>query len=845
MGDTNSGGPSRGQRIAPRVLPSRAELVRYGLRATLLFVVLTALPLFGELYASLFIAEANGVLALLGLDGLFTMAPMAPPTEMADVVVRVRPPGTSQVTLHPGSSRSHGFLDTAFVLALVLGTTLPLGRRIVATLGAVAAVQLFVVARYALATVLHAAQAYPAAVSLPRWLAPWGGAAEDAFFSNNLESGLLFGMAAALVAVVLVSARPSAPPPPHALAPVPDHVPLWTPPHPELWLVGVAIAVYLVTLGHGWALDDVALRVDNPRVLAGLDGLTPLFTSSVWKGLGHFYPLQYRPLPLATFALEHAVVGASPAVAHAVQVTLYATTVGCVWLFSRALWRRPDLAWWSTLLFAVHPVHVEVVANVANRGLLLALLFGALTGYAVLRATRSDQAGWPALAGVCFGMALLSDASALAIGLAVPVLALGWHRVPPRRVAHAASPMAPALLLWLALRHQALGQVFPTTAPAMLTPLQNLLFAADGTVETVGTWLGLLGRSVGLLAWPSPLLYDRSLGLLYPEPWWSPVSLATAAVALALFLAAPRLPRGAQAGLAWAAITWLPASNLVRWAVGSSLRDRDLFAPSLGIAWCVVSLMALSAPAWRRHTHVAAGAVVLLLSATTVTRASWWVDTLTLVTHDQLAAPQSPRILDDYRTLAARAAVQHPPSSPERERSLGPIEEAARRSRAIYRTEPERRSDLGAVSMYTMAFLQSLRGDRTGAEPLLREVLVLEPNHTGAMARLGLARLAAGDADGASRWLEQAIAVRTRGEGSRPDAFPLAELHARHCLALGQTGEFLPALAACTRAVQLDPQLATAWAGMAVAHQGRGDDAAAERALTRAKRLDPTRFGAH
>lgn len=99
-----------------------------------------------------------------------------------------------------------------------------------------------------------------------------------------------------------------------------------------------------------------------------------IFTTTIWAATGMETYL-YRPLAVLTYALNHAVSGLEPWSYHLVNVVLHARVAVMVFRLGR-LWRLPlAVAGLGALLFAVHPVHVEVVANMVGRKDLLATAF--------------------------------------------------------------------------------------------------------------------------------------------------------------------------------------------------------------------------------------------------------------------------------------------------------------------------------------------------------------------------------------------------------------------------------------------------------------------------------------
>jgi hypothetical protein len=154
-------------------------------------------------------------------------------------------------------------------------------------------------------------------------------------------------------------------------------------------LAAVALGLYANTFGHGYALDDGIVILDNEYTKAGLSGLPRLLTEDSFQGfLGkETNPVaggRYRPLSLVTFAIEIAAFGPQhPFVGHLLNALLYALCCVVLYQVMRSLLaqRTPDAGAWMTLpfaaalLFAVHPLHTEAVANIKSRDEILALLF--------------------------------------------------------------------------------------------------------------------------------------------------------------------------------------------------------------------------------------------------------------------------------------------------------------------------------------------------------------------------------------------------------------------------------------------------------------------------------------
>lgn len=156
-----------------------------------------------------------------------------------------------------------------------------------------------------------------------------------------------------------------------------------------LVFAAITVLLYSNTFSHDYALDDEAVIEFNTHVHMGLAGLPTIFSSGYWSGAGSFQN-GYRPLSVASYALEYHFFGLNPAVSHVVNVALYAIPImmllSVLRQFDSSMAMRHGSAsggrslsrYWpyiTVLIFAVHPVHTEVVAKIKSRDEILAFLF--------------------------------------------------------------------------------------------------------------------------------------------------------------------------------------------------------------------------------------------------------------------------------------------------------------------------------------------------------------------------------------------------------------------------------------------------------------------------------------
>lgn len=124
---------------------------------------------------------------------------------------------------------------------------------------------------------------------------------------------------------------------------------------------------------------------------------------------------QYTPLAELTLMAEHRLAGLTPWVYRATNVAIHALNVLLVYVLLRRLRADRAWAWLTAALFAVHPLHVESVAWIAERKDVLCALFylGAMVLY--LRFRETERIRWFAASVAAGLLALLSKPMAVTL----------------------------------------------------------------------------------------------------------------------------------------------------------------------------------------------------------------------------------------------------------------------------------------------------------------------------------------------------------------------------------------------------------------------------------------------
>jgi Flp pilus assembly protein TadD len=578
----------------------------------------------------------------------------------------------------------------------------------------------------------------------------------------------------------------------------------------------LAAAVYANSVVNDFVFDD-RLLIENNRVVQGQGNAGELLLAPYHHGVELASTALYRPLTLASFALEYRAFGLDPRGYHLINVLLQvAVSLMVLRLGSRIGLSRFGAAA-GAALFAVHPVHTEVVANLAGRAELVAALFALIALVAYIDRAESVE-GRPVAAWVAGGsllLALLAKESAITLlgvvvawELTLGRLSASSEGASARRRGSGVVVFVPAVAVWFVLRAVALGG--PFVGPEV-SYVDNPL--VDSTLaERWATAAVVAVRYLGLLVWPLRLSPDYSFAQILPVEPSSATALGAVVLLVGVLGAAAVVSRGSPrvAFLAsFAVITFLPVSN-IPFVIGTIMGERLLYLPS--VAFCLLLGLGLSRVRDRigaRATWIALSVVVALASARTVARNRDWRDDLTLFSAAVKTSPQSVKVRSNLGAELMRLG-RYPAAREELERAL--------------QIDPDYHP-----ARVNLAQCLLDEGDLAGAEREARRALASMPGDPVAAFQLGEILLRDGRMEEAEAVFRELLAVRP-GSG---------ELHGRLGVVLEARGRTAEAEAELVRAVELEPSSATLHndLGLFYGRLGRHDDAVEH--LRRAVDLSP------
>jgi hypothetical protein len=400
-----------------------------------------------------------------------------------------------------------------------------------------------------------------------------------------------------------------------------------------LFLIAVVtVAVYWPVLQNGFIdFDDDDYVTANMLVRQGLT-----LKGGIWA-FTTFHAGNWHPLTWLSHMLDVELFGLNPIGHHATSLLLHAVNSLLLCALLHRLTGFLGRSMFVALLFALHPLHVESVAWVAERKDVLSTLFWFLTMWAYIGYTIKPSLKRYLPVAVFFALGLL--AKQMLVTLPVILLLMDYwplKRLTPCRAEHEAKPIDVKFLFIEKI------PLIVMSAAASLAILRahasaRALFKVDGESLLLHSGNAFLSyvKYIRNMFWPV------DLALFYPfEPSAITALKVAGAVVLLAVLTGVSVAQGRKRpylffGWFWYLITLLPVIGFVR-VGGQALADRYTYIPLIGLFLIIVWGGAEVAGSWRKGIPAVAGMAVIvvgILSALTVTQIRYWQNSYDLFAH--------------------------------------------------------------------------------------------------------------------------------------------------------------------------------------------------------------------
>jgi len=593
-----------------------------------------------------------------------------------------------------------------------------------------------------------------------------------------------------------------------------------------LLIAGILAVFWRVT---GFALvnyDDGTYVTENHNLRLGLTG-----TGIRWA-LTAVVSSNWHPLTLISYLLNYQIGHFNPQGYHLLNLLLHMANSLLLFL---VLHKMTGFRWRSAFaaaLFAIHPVHVESVAWVAERKDVLSTLFWVLTIWAYVNYTKRPEIKSYLLVVLAFALGLMSKPMLVTLPLVLLLLDF-W---PLGRFSTDSGEQRTfsnyRKLLWEK------APLFGLSAASSI--ITYIVQRGGGSVADFETYpMGerIANAVVSYMRYIGKTFWPQKLAVFYPYPGdslpiWQVIGAALLLVCITYLVirVARRCPY-VTVGWLWYVITLVPVIGIVQ--VGAqAMADRYTYVTLIGIfiaiAWGIPELLwkaDANAQRYRRSQALvsgAAGVAILALMYCAYIQVGYWRNDFTLFRHALNVTTDN--FLANLNLASALQLGGHP------SKAIGYYRQALR----IEPGSPDALSNMGLALADAGKAEEGLK--------YLHKALGIKPNDPDAENNLGYVLCKLGRFDEGEAYFKKALQTNPIHKKALPNY--VAGLNNK-AIRLAQQGNPAAALKVFFEALQLDPRNAATHYNLGVALDSLGETDKAMEHYLEAVRLNPDDARAH
>ena len=488
----------------------------------------------------------------------------------------------------------------------------------------------------------------------------------------------------------------------------------------------VTVAVYWPLLHNGFIdYDDTDYVTVNAMVRQGLS-----LKGFLWS-FSAFHAGNWHPLTWLSHMADIELFGLNPMGHHAVSLLFHVVNALLLCLLLQQLTGYIGRSLVVALLFALHPLHVESVAWVAERKDVLSTLFWLLTmtAYAWYARSPSLKRYFPVAA--LFALGLMAKQMLVTL----PFILLLMDYWPLNRFLPRQGEFSPERVGTMSLLIEKVPLLVLAAAAALITLLAQNSGGALSHADTGSTLVNIGNGLISYVTYIRNMFWPVDLAFFYPLEVADVTLLkvAGAAVLLAAISGVVVMQRRMRPylvfGWFWFLITLLPVIGFIR--IGSqAMADRYTYIPLIGLFLVVVWGGGELAGRWRHGLPVAAGSAAIMLtilSAVTITQIRFWQSSYALYAHALTVVERNWLAHNNMAILFAQSSRNN---------------EAITHFRESLRINPDQPAGFRNLGNTYQAL-----GNTGAAIDAFREAVKLGPNDAEGHISLGYAYLIAGNLD--------------------------------------------------------------------------------------------------
>ncbi|MDD5680353.1 MAG: tetratricopeptide repeat protein [Candidatus Omnitrophica bacterium] len=391
----------------------------------------------------------------------------------------------------------------------------------------------------------------------------------------------------------------------------------------------LGLALYANSLSGQFIWDDEVLVRDNLYV-RNWHNMGEIFTSSIWQGSGTVQSCDYyRPLQIVSYTINYSLGKLNTVGYHLINILLHIFTALCIYWLICLLFGNKILSLITAVFFVSHPVQVDVVAYISERGNLLAMLFALLSFIFYIKLLHKNKITFYVITALSYLLAILSKENSLIL----PFLLLLYHYAFRKKIRY--SKFLPFLLIAFAY---------------ILSRITILRFAPFYIYPITAVFSRIAGFFVAITNYIRLLIFPFGLHMEYGDKLFrltDPKAFLGAAIAfLSIYYAFKKRKTNPLIffSICWFFLALLPVSNI--YPIGAYMAEHNLYVPSMGffliLAYGLSNLLKFED---LRIISIAAIAVLTIFySFLTIVQTNYWKNPITFYERTLRYNPDSARV---------------------------------------------------------------------------------------------------------------------------------------------------------------------------------------------------------
>lgn len=284
------------------------------------------------------------------------------------------------------------------------------------------------------------------------------------------------------------------------------------------WVLALtAMLFYANTYKNDYCLDDAMAITLNKTTQKGFAGIKDHLKQDFIYGFRQMKSKdvassRWRPLSLITFSIEIGLWGNNkPQYSHVINFLLYAWIAVLLFrLFYKYLFKEIWFSFFAVLLYVIHPIHTEVVANIKSRDELLSLLFILFSILSLWRYFEVKKYRHLAASVIFFFVSMTSKENGLTFIAGIPLMVYFFTRAGKKTIINTGLVFLATSVFFLLVRNS----IVPLSNLEESKDIMNNPYMHATIAEGLATKMYIMLYYVRLLVFPHPLSFDYSYNVI-------------------------------------------------------------------------------------------------------------------------------------------------------------------------------------------------------------------------------------------------------------------------------------------------------------------------------------------